>query len=164
MFEAWREWYYNYFIFYWYGISILSFQASSDQTTIDVVLAFFVGLTISMYISVLSTIIVTCQVAWPSVIAVIPLLLLNIWYRVCCNFQKNYLMQCTLKIKCMMKVAISIFISAESLSCNLSGVNSTWRSDKGTSYWSLLWNCSWCHNHKMFQKGERIFPGEFRQN
>nr|CAB3483987.1 unnamed protein product [Digitaria exilis] len=57
-------------------------QASSDQTTIDVALAFFVGLTISMYISVLSTVIVTCQVAWPSVIAVIPLLLLNIWYRV----------------------------------------------------------------------------------
>nr|CAB3486519.1 unnamed protein product [Digitaria exilis] len=56
-------------------------QASSDQTTIDVALAFFIGLTISMYISVLSTIIVTCQVAWPSVIAVIPLLLLNIWYR-----------------------------------------------------------------------------------
>ncbi|KAF8674747.1 hypothetical protein HU200_048028 [Digitaria exilis] len=56
-------------------------RASSDQTTIDVALAFFIGLTISMYISVLSTIIVTCQVAWPSVIAVIPLLLLNIWYR-----------------------------------------------------------------------------------
>ncbi|KAK3145251.1 hypothetical protein QOZ80_4AG0326240 [Eleusine coracana subsp. coracana] len=56
-------------------------RASSDQTTIDVVLAFFVGLTISTYISVFSTIIVTCQVAWPSVIAVIPLLLLNIWYR-----------------------------------------------------------------------------------
>ncbi|XP_062225217.1 ABC transporter C family member 4-like [Phragmites australis] len=56
-------------------------RASSDQTTIDVVLAFFVGLTISMYISVFSTIIVTCQVAWPSVIAVVPLLLLNIWYR-----------------------------------------------------------------------------------
>ncbi|CAL5018224.1 unnamed protein product [Urochloa decumbens] len=56
-------------------------RASSDQTTIDVVLAFFIGLTISLYISVLSTTIVTCQVAWPSVIAVIPLLLLNIWYR-----------------------------------------------------------------------------------
>ncbi|KAF2932969.1 hypothetical protein DAI22_04g042000 [Oryza sativa Japonica Group] len=56
-------------------------RASSDQTTIDIVLSFFVGLTISMYISVLSTIIVTCQVAWPSVIAVIPLVLLNIWYR-----------------------------------------------------------------------------------
>ncbi|TVU00075.1 hypothetical protein EJB05_54519, partial [Eragrostis curvula] len=56
-------------------------RASSDQTTIDVVLSFFVGLTISMYISVLSTIIVTCQVAWPSIIAVFPLLLLNVWYR-----------------------------------------------------------------------------------
>ncbi|CAO2034161.1 unnamed protein product [Urochloa humidicola] len=58
-------------------------RASSDQTTIDDVLAFFVGLTISMYISVLSSIIVTCQVAWPSVIAVIPLLLLNISYKNC---------------------------------------------------------------------------------
>ncbi|WVZ84039.1 hypothetical protein U9M48_031117, partial [Paspalum notatum var. saurae] len=56
-------------------------RASADQTTIDVVLSFFIGLTISLYISVLGTIIVTCQVAWPSVIAVIPLLLLNIWYR-----------------------------------------------------------------------------------
>ncbi|CAL5035557.1 unnamed protein product [Urochloa decumbens] len=56
-------------------------RASSDQTTIDDVLALFVGLTISMYISVLSSIIVTCQVAWPSVIAVIPLLLLNISYK-----------------------------------------------------------------------------------
>ncbi|KAJ1270320.1 hypothetical protein BS78_06G045000 [Paspalum vaginatum] len=56
-------------------------RASADQTTIDVSLAFFIGLTISLYISVLGTIIVTCQVAWPSVIAVIPLLLLNIWYK-----------------------------------------------------------------------------------
>ncbi|CAL5018225.1 unnamed protein product [Urochloa decumbens] len=56
-------------------------RASSYQTTIDDVLAFFVGLTISMYISVLSSIIVTCQVAWPSVIAVFPLLLLNISYK-----------------------------------------------------------------------------------
>jgi len=39
------------------------------------------GYGISMCISVVSSIAVTCQVAWPSVIAVLPLLLLNIWYR-----------------------------------------------------------------------------------
>ncbi|KAJ3669523.1 hypothetical protein LUZ60_011473 [Juncus effusus] len=56
-------------------------RASSDQTNIDLFLPFFVWMTMSMYITVLSVIIVTCQVAWPSVICVIPLMLLNIWYR-----------------------------------------------------------------------------------
>ncbi|XP_062183787.1 ABC transporter C family member 4-like [Phragmites australis] len=56
-------------------------RASSDQTKIDIVLVFYVGFATSMCISVVTNIAVTCQVAWPSVIAVIPLLLLNIWYR-----------------------------------------------------------------------------------
>ncbi|KAF7006151.1 hypothetical protein CFC21_021216 [Triticum aestivum] len=56
-------------------------RASEDQTKIDVYLLFFTGAGISMCISVASSIAVTCQVAWPSVIAVLPLLLLNIWYR-----------------------------------------------------------------------------------
>ncbi|XP_073009640.1 ABC transporter C family member 14-like [Typha latifolia] len=56
-------------------------RASSDQTNIDLFLPFFVGITVAMYITVLSVIIVTCQVAWPSVIAIIPLIVLNIWYR-----------------------------------------------------------------------------------
>lgn len=44
-------------------------------------------MSVSMYITVISVLIVTCQVAWPSVIAIIPLVILNIWYRVslCCH-------------------------------------------------------------------------------
>ncbi|CAL9765942.1 unnamed protein product [Musa acuminata subsp. burmannicoides] len=56
-------------------------RASSDQTNIDLFLPFFVGLTASMYITLLSIIIVTCQVAWPTVILILPLIWLNIWYR-----------------------------------------------------------------------------------
>ncbi|KAK1677416.1 hypothetical protein QYE76_038264 [Lolium multiflorum] len=56
-------------------------RASADQSKIDTALLFYMGAGISMCISVVSSIAVTCQVAWPSVIAVLPLLLLNIWYR-----------------------------------------------------------------------------------
>ncbi|XP_020101725.1 ABC transporter C family member 14-like isoform X1 [Ananas comosus] len=56
-------------------------RASSDQTNIDIILPFFLGLTVSMYITVISVVIVTCQVAWPSVITIIPLVWLNLWYR-----------------------------------------------------------------------------------
>nr|CAD1816972.1 unnamed protein product [Ananas comosus var. bracteatus] len=56
-------------------------RASSDQTNIDIILPFFLGLTVSMYITVIGVVIVTCQVAWPSVITVIPLVWLNLWYR-----------------------------------------------------------------------------------
>ncbi|KAJ1283803.1 hypothetical protein BS78_03G154600 [Paspalum vaginatum] len=56
-------------------------RASSDQTNVDLFLPFFVWLSVSMYITVISTLIVTCQVAWPSVVAIIPLLILNLWYR-----------------------------------------------------------------------------------
>ncbi|XP_062210491.1 ABC transporter C family member 14-like [Phragmites australis] len=56
-------------------------RASSDQTNVDLFLPFFVWLSVSMYITVISVLIVTCQVAWPSVIAIIPLLILNLWYR-----------------------------------------------------------------------------------
>uniref|UniRef100_A0A8I6XD17 ABC transmembrane type-1 domain-containing protein n=1 Tax=Hordeum vulgare subsp. vulgare TaxID=112509 RepID=A0A8I6XD17_HORVV len=58
-------------------------RASEDQTKLDVYLLFYMGAGISMCISLASSIAVTCQVAWPSVIAVLPLLLLNIWYRNC---------------------------------------------------------------------------------
>ncbi|KAF8666092.1 hypothetical protein HU200_053802 [Digitaria exilis] len=56
-------------------------RASSDQSKIDTSLVFYVGFATSMCISVVTNIAVTCQVAWPSVIVVLPLLLLNIWYR-----------------------------------------------------------------------------------
>ena len=57
-------------------------QASSDQTNVDLFLPFFVWMSVSMYITVISVLIVTCQVAWPSVVAIIPLVILNLWYRV----------------------------------------------------------------------------------
>ncbi|CAL4956742.1 unnamed protein product [Urochloa decumbens] len=56
-------------------------RASSDQTNVDLFLPFFVWMSVSMYITVISVLIVTCQVAWPSVIAIIPLVILNLWYR-----------------------------------------------------------------------------------
>ncbi|XP_038682857.1 ABC transporter C family member 14-like [Tripterygium wilfordii] len=56
-------------------------RASNDQTNIDIMVPFLIGLGISMYITLLSIIIVTCQYAWPTVFLLIPLGWLNIWYR-----------------------------------------------------------------------------------
>ncbi|KAJ8620573.1 hypothetical protein MRB53_029102 [Persea americana] len=56
-------------------------RASTDQTNIDIFLPFFMGLTVAMYITVLSIIVITCQVAWPTIIPIIPLAWLNFWYR-----------------------------------------------------------------------------------
>ncbi|KAI3668269.1 hypothetical protein L6452_43346 [Arctium lappa] len=56
-------------------------RASSDQTNIDVFLPFMMSLTLSMYITVIGIIIVTCQYAWPTVFLLIPLGWLNFWYR-----------------------------------------------------------------------------------
>lgn len=57
-------------------------QASSDQTNVDLLLPFFVWMSVSMYITVIGVVIMTCQVAWPSVVLVVPLLMLNLWFRV----------------------------------------------------------------------------------
>ncbi|XP_020231729.1 ABC transporter C family member 4 [Cajanus cajan] len=56
-------------------------RASTDQTNVDVLLPLFTGIVIAMYITVLSTLIITCQNAWPTVLLIIPLVWLNIWYR-----------------------------------------------------------------------------------
>uniref|UniRef100_J3KZR9 Uncharacterized protein n=1 Tax=Oryza brachyantha TaxID=4533 RepID=J3KZR9_ORYBR len=56
-------------------------RASSDQTNVDLLLPFFVWMSVSMYITVIGVVIMTCQVAWPSVVLVIPLLMLNLWFR-----------------------------------------------------------------------------------
>ncbi|KAJ8749652.1 hypothetical protein K2173_026301 [Erythroxylum novogranatense] len=56
-------------------------RASTDQTNIDLFLPFVMGITISMYITLLSIIIITCQYAWPTVFLLIPLGWLNFWYR-----------------------------------------------------------------------------------
>uniref|UniRef100_A0A803NDN0 ABC-type xenobiotic transporter n=1 Tax=Chenopodium quinoa TaxID=63459 RepID=A0A803NDN0_CHEQI len=42
-------------------------RASSDQTNVDILVPFVLNLTIAMYITLLSIIIITCQYAWPSV-------------------------------------------------------------------------------------------------
>ncbi|KAK7259335.1 hypothetical protein RIF29_24939 [Crotalaria pallida] len=56
-------------------------RASTDQTNVDILLPFFVGIVITMYITVLSILMVTCQNSWPTVFLLIPLVWLNIWYR-----------------------------------------------------------------------------------
>lgn len=56
-------------------------RASSDQTNIDVLLPFMTILSLSLYMSVISVIIITCQYAWPTVFLLVPLGWLNIWYR-----------------------------------------------------------------------------------
>ncbi|OVA14889.1 ABC transporter [Macleaya cordata] len=56
-------------------------RASSDQTNIDLFLPFLMSITVSMYITVLSIIIIICQVAWPTIFLIIPLGFFNFWYR-----------------------------------------------------------------------------------
>jgi len=62
------------------------FQASSDQTNIDILVPFVLNLTVAMYITLLSIIIITCQYAWPTAFLLIPLGWLNFWYRVMLHF------------------------------------------------------------------------------
>ncbi|KMZ71281.1 Multidrug resistance protein ABC transporter family [Zostera marina] len=56
-------------------------RASTDQTNLDLLLPFFMGLTVSMYISVASVIVVTCLAVWPTILIILPLGWLNFWYR-----------------------------------------------------------------------------------
>ncbi|CAA0377570.1 unnamed protein product [Arabidopsis thaliana] len=56
-------------------------RASTDQTNVDILIPFMLGLVVSMYTTLLSIFIVTCQYAWPTAFFVIPLGWLNIWYR-----------------------------------------------------------------------------------
>ncbi|KAL6978401.1 Multidrug resistance-associated protein 4 [Sarracenia purpurea var. burkii] len=56
-------------------------RASTDQSNIDIFLPFFLSMTVSAYITVLSIIIITCQYAWPTIFLLIPLAWLNFWYR-----------------------------------------------------------------------------------
>ncbi|KAL6627761.1 hypothetical protein ACP70R_031487 [Stipagrostis hirtigluma subsp. patula] len=55
-------------------------RASSDQKNVDLILPLNFWMCVPIYIMVISVLIVTCVVAWPSVVAVIPLLLLYFWY------------------------------------------------------------------------------------
>ncbi|KFK35440.1 hypothetical protein AALP_AA5G284600 [Arabis alpina] len=56
-------------------------RASTDQTNVDIFIPFMIGLVATMYTTLLSIFIVTCQYAWPTIFFVIPLGWLNILYR-----------------------------------------------------------------------------------
>ncbi|ERN02231.1 hypothetical protein AMTRI_Chr02g265240 [Amborella trichopoda] len=56
-------------------------RASTDQTNVDLFLPFFFGMALSTLLGVLSIIVVTCQVAWPTIFVILPLAWLNIWCR-----------------------------------------------------------------------------------
>ncbi|KAK6239362.1 hypothetical protein QUC31_004831 [Theobroma cacao] len=56
-------------------------RASTDQTNVDIFVPFIMGITIAMYITLLSIFIITCQYAWPTIFLIIPLAWLNYWYR-----------------------------------------------------------------------------------
>ncbi|OIW13296.1 hypothetical protein TanjilG_25402 [Lupinus angustifolius] len=56
-------------------------RASTDQTNVDILLPLFLGIVISMYITVLGILFVTCQNSWPTAFLLIPLVWLNLWYR-----------------------------------------------------------------------------------
>ncbi|KAF5176353.1 Multidrug resistance abc transporter atp-binding and permease protein [Thalictrum thalictroides] len=56
-------------------------RASTDQFNIDALLPFYVSLALTVFLSVFSIVFVVCQVAWPTVFFIIPLVWFNIWYR-----------------------------------------------------------------------------------
>ncbi|KAK4848706.1 hypothetical protein QYF36_016335 [Acer negundo] len=56
-------------------------RASTDQTNVDIFLPFFMGIAVSMYITLLSIFIITCQYAWPTIFLLVPLAWANYWYR-----------------------------------------------------------------------------------
>uniref|UniRef100_A0A2N9IBK5 ABC-type xenobiotic transporter n=1 Tax=Fagus sylvatica TaxID=28930 RepID=A0A2N9IBK5_FAGSY len=60
-------------------------RASTDQANVDLFIPLFLGMTIAMYFTLLSIIVITCQYAWPTVFLIIPLVWLNIWYRAVYN-------------------------------------------------------------------------------
>eukprot|EP01018_Ginkgo_biloba_P003571 Gb_36600 [translate_table: standard] len=56
-------------------------RSSTDQTTIDIFLPFFLGGCVATYFTGIAIIGVTCQVAWPIVFVIVPLAWVNIWYQ-----------------------------------------------------------------------------------
>ncbi|KAK8630776.1 hypothetical protein V6N13_079552 [Hibiscus sabdariffa] len=56
-------------------------RVSTDQTNVDIFVPFMMGITLSLYIAMLSIFIITCQFSWPSIFLIIPLAWMNYWYR-----------------------------------------------------------------------------------
>ncbi|KAL7226039.1 hypothetical protein ACSBR1_021223 [Camellia fascicularis] len=55
-------------------------RASTDQTNVDLFLPFFLSMTVTMYITVIGIIIITCQYACPTIFLLFPLVWLNFWF------------------------------------------------------------------------------------
>lgn len=73
-------------------------QASSDQSNVDILIPLFLSVAIVLYISLIGILIMTCQYAWPTILLIIPLIWLNIWYQVCRIFTLTMLVYASVKI------------------------------------------------------------------
>lgn len=56
-------------------------RASSDQTNVDLLIPIFLSVNLMLVFSLLGTIVITCQYAWPTVFVIIPVIWINIWYQ-----------------------------------------------------------------------------------
>ncbi|XP_057868476.1 ABC transporter C family member 14 [Cryptomeria japonica] len=56
-------------------------RSSTDQTSLDIFLPFFMGGCVSTYFTGIAIIAVTCQVAWPTIFVIAPLAWVNVWYQ-----------------------------------------------------------------------------------
>lgn len=57
-------------------------QASVDQSTLDIMLAFFFGSALAMYFNLLGAIVVMTQTAWPIIVILLPLSYVYFSYQV----------------------------------------------------------------------------------
>nr|QVT92353.1 ABC transporter [Salvia miltiorrhiza] len=56
-------------------------RASSDQTNVDILIPFFMSITLFILIALIGSLVVMCQFTWPTIFLIIPLVWLNIWYQ-----------------------------------------------------------------------------------
>ncbi|KAM0998552.1 hypothetical protein ACFX2I_008274 [Malus domestica] len=69
----------TFFVKFW--LLAIFVVASTDQTNIDRLLPFMLGITIAMFFTVLAIFIIVCQYSCPTVFLLIPLAWLKVWYR-----------------------------------------------------------------------------------
>ncbi|KAG5555058.1 hypothetical protein RHGRI_012555 [Rhododendron griersonianum] len=56
-------------------------RASADQAAVDFIIPLLLSMTLVMYFNLLIIVAVTCMNAWPTIVLVIPLVWVNIWYQ-----------------------------------------------------------------------------------
>ncbi|KAF7132274.1 hypothetical protein RHSIM_Rhsim09G0006700 [Rhododendron simsii] len=56
-------------------------RASADQAAVDFIIPLLLSMTLVMYFNLLIIVVVTCMNAWPTIVLVIPLVWVNIWYQ-----------------------------------------------------------------------------------